>query len=508
MTKYIGLTIGPIYKTMLKAKKTRELWGASYLFSYLMKNIIAKMQETYQVEFVLPYVKAPDVFAPGKEVGLFHDRFIAKVHGPVFDDLDRDVITPLLLDTGQKMATKLGDAVSGESVAAYLKTYLNIYYCEIESGEALKQINEKISRYLDVLELQAPFIPDDKDDHLMGFLYRVNASFLIEDAFGQKRHSFYSIPEIASRDVTEDLFAEKVIKLKKKTAPNEEDTDDTDIYKQIKEHKKEAFRTHHKYIAIVQADGDDLGKAIAGLDSGVSYAFENFSKALFTFAGHAHDIIRENGGTTIYAGGDDLLFFAPVVYKGRTVFDLCHDLGNCFRKNMAEGFGRDENLPTLSFGISISYYKYPMYEAMEAAQTQLFGEAKGFPGKYAIAFQYLKHSGTFFNGVLSRRSEIYPHFRALIRSDLDQEILTSIIHDTLNYRRIILEIGRDRERLAEFFNNQYNEDIHGTYNAFFESVGAFIHEVCCTCKYTPEEKINLIHSVLRLKKNLKGEEEK
>lgn len=37
---YIGLTIGPIVETIGNAKQTGELWASSYLFSYIMKNII------------------------------------------------------------------------------------------------------------------------------------------------------------------------------------------------------------------------------------------------------------------------------------------------------------------------------------------------------------------------------------------------------------------------------------------------------------------------------------
>jgi CRISPR-associated protein Cmr2 len=32
--KYIALTIGPIYKTISKAKKPKELFAGSYVFSY------------------------------------------------------------------------------------------------------------------------------------------------------------------------------------------------------------------------------------------------------------------------------------------------------------------------------------------------------------------------------------------------------------------------------------------------------------------------------------------
>lgn len=506
MAEYIGLTIGPIYKTLHRAKKTRELWGASYFFSYLMKKIIMEMKTKYNADFVIPHVKESDIFDPGKEVGLFHDRLIAKVKGPVFDTLYEDVICPILYETAGKIIEKVGDSIDQDLLYDYLKSYLNIYFCRIESDKAQNDINKEINQHLDVLELQSKFIHKDQEDFLMRFLNRVNRSFLIDDAFKRNRHSFSSIPEIASRELLEGLVESGQIILTP-SASNPDDTDDTAIYKQIKTLRKDAFRTYHKYIAIVQADGDDLGKAIAGLDSKGTDAFEQFSKALFRFAQKAHDIITKNGGTTIYAGGDDLLFFAPVMYKGETVFDVCHCLGDCFKENMAKGLSRDDNLPTLSFGISISYYKYPMYEALESAQTQLFS-SKQFPGKNAISFQYLKHSGSFFNGTLSRNSEIYPHFRNLIQGELKTDILTSVIHNVLNFQTILLEIGQDHEKLSHFFDNTFNEDIHKSYSDFFTSICAFIHEVCCTCKYKPDEKIKLIYSVLKLKKNLKGEEDK
>jgi CRISPR-associated protein Cmr2 len=70
--KYIGLTIGPIYKTLQNSKKPKELWSASYIFSYIMRNII---QEFKSRNFVTPYIKDSSIFDNTK-VGLFHDRFI------------------------------------------------------------------------------------------------------------------------------------------------------------------------------------------------------------------------------------------------------------------------------------------------------------------------------------------------------------------------------------------------------------------------------------------------
>lgn len=508
MTKYIGLTIGPIYKTMMKAKKTRELWGASYLFSYLMKNIIKKVngnKDEFDVSFVVPNVSAIQEFMNPSDlqksgVGLFHDRFICKVNKSFLAELS-DIIESILSETADKMANVDDIGIKKSAFEDYLKNYLRVYFCEIDSDKNINEINEDINKHLDALELMTKFIIKEDVDCLGEFLNRVNRSFLNEDAFHKTRRPFPSIPEIAARE-----FDFKVIK-PKPAKNNPFDTDEPDIYDQLESvHGKTAIKTYHKYIAIVQADGDDLGITITGLTQ--NKAFESFSEALFKFADKANKIIKENGGTTIYAGGDDLLFFSPVMYNKVSVFEVCHLLSDCFRGKMAEALGRNDNLPTMSFGISISYYKYPMYEALEAAQTQLFDKAKKFRGKNAVSFRYLKHSGASFDGTVSRNSEIYPHFRRLITADLTSEILTSVIHDIRQYSALLLEIGADLTRLRYFFENKYNEDIHKGYTGFFESVTAFIHEVCCTCKYSEKEKIHLIHSVLKLKKNLMGEEDK
>jgi len=79
MKHYIALTIGPIYKTLSNAKKTQELWASSYLFSYLMKEIIRKLTSGSGAipynRFVVPYVDQK-IMDASTHVGLFHDRFI------------------------------------------------------------------------------------------------------------------------------------------------------------------------------------------------------------------------------------------------------------------------------------------------------------------------------------------------------------------------------------------------------------------------------------------------
>ncbi len=56
---YIAMTIGPIYKTLQNSKKPKELWSASYLFSYIVKQIISEFRDR---EFVTPYIKDDSIF--------------------------------------------------------------------------------------------------------------------------------------------------------------------------------------------------------------------------------------------------------------------------------------------------------------------------------------------------------------------------------------------------------------------------------------------------------------
>ena len=122
---------------------------------------------------------------------------------------------------------------------------------------------------------------------------------------------------------------------------------------------KELKRSH--YFAVVQADGDNMGKILSKLkDDEVRI----FSKACLEYSGEASKLVSRFGGMTIYAGGDDLLFLAPVSNgKGQTVFELCQEIAMLFEGKMKDNFVGFSSCPTVSFGISIQYEKFPLYEA-------------------------------------------------------------------------------------------------------------------------------------------------
>ncbi|HHB94146.1 MAG TPA: hypothetical protein ENK88_03285, partial [Campylobacterales bacterium] len=116
---YLALTIGPIYKTLSNAKKTRELWGGSYIFSYIMRKIVEQLQDR---EFIVPYIKDKSIFQSGKDVGLFHDRFI-------FEAIDGDTKESLQKIVNSVLSQLSKDTKIDEN---FIKEYFQIYIVQKE----------------------------------------------------------------------------------------------------------------------------------------------------------------------------------------------------------------------------------------------------------------------------------------------------------------------------------------------------------------------------------------
>ena len=57
--KYIGITIGPIVKTLMLTTTPAGLWGASYIFSYYTKKLIESLKEDLNLSdesFLVPSI--------------------------------------------------------------------------------------------------------------------------------------------------------------------------------------------------------------------------------------------------------------------------------------------------------------------------------------------------------------------------------------------------------------------------------------------------------------------
>ena len=428
--KYIALTIGPIYKTLKNAKKPKDLFASSYIFSYIIKNIIKEFKDR---TFITPYIKDESIFDENSPVGLFHDRFI-------FESIDGDLskLEMIIINVCNDIASQLG--LEHHQV----KEYLQIHYFEKELDNSKNPILE-LTPYLDTKEL---FFQISQDETFAKSLRRKKGD---DDNF-----------LTAGKNIIDDL-------------------------------KK---LSHNNYYCVVHADGDNMSKAIEDKNK-----IENVSKNLFEYCKESNKLIKDFGGQTIYAGGDDLLFFAPVLNKdkNKTIFELCEKISNIFNTKIPSA--------TLSFGISINYVKFPLYEAVENSRELLFAKAKN-DQRNNIAFKVTKHSGQSFETIINKSNkEVYDNFLVFTSNikggeDMDN-FLHSIHHKIDTYKTTINLIANNKEKLQNFFDNYFNESIHKEYKSFFESLIDFIYVVYQD--KTIKNKLELIYATLRFVKFVQGD---
>lgn len=477
---YSALTIGPIHKTLHISKSTKAIWTASYMFSFLMKKIITKIREENNgVKFILPYSEL--VFINGKEIypldsdfrihtGLFPDRLIVK--GNVgFKKIIDDVLTNFSVESGISME--------------YLRDYLNFYHLVAEFNDS-DNVIEKINELLDSLELQQKVLTKSDDNSLVDFLDKKNPyNFLIKSEF-QKR-PFPSTVEISTAEFEDNYIDNEAFKEALKKLKLNDDENQIQFIKDVKVIVGDSFRNYQKYIAVVQADGDNMGSFIGYLynQPNKDELIKQFSKNLLAFSIESVELIKSYKGTPIYAGGDDLLYFMPVaqislrdnqVVINKTIFSLISEIDDLFNKYFTsfnkEGVDFEsiikntDKKPSMSYGVSISYYKFPLNEALEEGVNQLFSIAKKTGKKDAVSYAVLKHSGQYFGTTFHKKSSSYKTFLKLISENPDKsDFITSIIHKLEPQKSVIQAIGvnhkNEREKLFDnFLLNNFNESIH------------------------------------------------
>ena len=131
--KYTGISIGPILKTLAMARKPRELWSASYLFSYLMKCIYSEAEKS-KAEILSP--AKPD--EKKTEVGIFPDRIFIK------GECDAKTI---VANARQTFFINLFE--KGENPDLGYFNFMTIQTEAEKDSEAIESLNQK----LDVMEL-------------------------------------------------------------------------------------------------------------------------------------------------------------------------------------------------------------------------------------------------------------------------------------------------------------------------------------------------------------------
>jgi CRISPR-associated protein Cmr2 len=462
MSKYTGLSIGPIFKTIQKAKKTREIWLSSYIFSYIMKEIIRNLLKKgiKSDDFITPYVENKDNFFENGSVGKFHDRLIYKGDKVFLDGSIEEVLKSL----AEIISTDLNE--DKENVLDYLKGYFHFFKVEIETDKPI----EDIYNFLNSKEMFYE-IKNFKKDYLFKWI-KLQKN---QNSFYKNINKFKSLPEIAMLEKIEGS-----------------DDENKDFQKVIKKLDKEnRLKPYHKYVAIVNADGDNLSKAIENRD------VKEVSKKLFNFSNKAVEKIQSYGGDVIYAGGDDLLFFAPVKTEKSDIFTLLKEISKIYNIENS----------TISFGVSITFYKFPLNEALNISRN-LLNKAKE-NGKNAIAFEVIKHSGQAFGDVINKNDH-FDDVLKFLNYDEDEKFLHSLYSRIFYYKTLLKEIKKDEDKLNNFFEHFFNEN-YLNYEDFLKEVSKMIYLFRDLKKdekqkeNEDDETIKFIYSLLRYMKFLKGE---
>ncbi|MCR5782224.1 MAG: hypothetical protein K6G90_05745 [Clostridia bacterium] len=357
MGKYIAVTIGPIGDTMALSSKPASLWAASYMFSFLAKNICNALVEDSICtcnEIVTPYFDPDDPLINRNDgVGVFHDHIIFRCGKDI--SAVKDSFAKALSRTAEAFDVDIG----------YLQSTVNISACSFDSDES--EIILRCAKMLDCMELTRRFNSLERRNELSAKFSNNEISNTITEKLGIAAGEFQLFKDGRIKSLAEIAYS-----------------------KRCRGYKK------NRYFCILRADGDNMSKIIADLEN--EQECREFSKTCLQYCSNVAAEVRRFGGVTIYAGGDDLLALTPCENEsGETVFDLIGSINKVFSDSFKSC---SDNLSAgikvgLSFGLFIGYEKFPLYEALDLSAYQLFGIAKDKQkgGKNCIAVRLQKHSG-------------------------------------------------------------------------------------------------------------------
>ena len=442
---YTAINIGPIVPTLNMVRKPRELWAASLFFSQMMKSIIDAIPENCKL--ISP---AKDEKTEKLGVGLYPDRIF--VQGDFdFDTIRNEVIKNYAEAIEVPEIKKDNVVINGYEI---VKGYVNLMHVQkdIEASEsvAIKELNQ----IMDWMELNNRETDETHRNGILKFIQKGYDSPLFGMVYSDNKYAEgnSTLAEIATKQLLKiDATKWKEAQDFGKRVEKAEDA----FYNKLKEQFPNDIRSYHKYICIIQADGDNMGKTFTHKDL-KNDEMREISSLLLQFDKEATKAILEYGGFPIYAGGDDLLFIAPVVGmtkdkegKYHNILDLLNQIDIKFSsvENKVKTMGLkddDKNpiIPSMSYGLSISYYKYPLYEAFSSARKQLFEVAKNVKGKNALAWELKKHSGSSFSGSFSK-SDLFDQFKEIINNSSVKESLVSAVSHKIRQNEGLLSIWLD-----------------------------------------------------------------
>lgn len=491
--QYIGITLGPISRIMSYTQSTKSLWGASYFMSYLGKELVTKFFNEGR-HFLKPQLEEI-MWTICDGVGRFPDQYIFESQKGDFEEL-LSIREKTLENLGHKIALTL-NIEEEQKVVNYIKKSIKIYIYEMNQWEVSKSIVEQCQEALNAMECQDCYPISESENYLASYFEQINRdSLLLKDAWGElaNKKLFSAIIEHSASDAVESGILQS-----SELLDNE---------------KIKSLPTAYKYIAFVAADGDNIGNALGKLGNKMSNLLLKYNQEIV-------QEVNANSGQVIYAGGDDLLLFAPV----NSIFNLIAGIDKKFNdiissspEVMAELKKEKLTIPTLSFGLSISYYKHPMSESLQLAES-LLEEAKD-KGRNRIVWNMRKHSGqsiksSFFKGhaeIFKYAIQLIDKFQKRIKNneedktedkkDNDTIFLHSVSHYLLQHQEILNHIlsedtpAKIAAELKNYMDSTFEDDEHEKHKESLESFREYLQSIA-ELEGKENEAIKKMHALLK-----------
>lgn len=465
---YIGITIGPISRIMSYTRSLKSLWAASYLLSYIGKTLVTDFYKEGRT-FLKPHLDQL-MWDTKDGVGRFPDQYIFESQEGDWEEMwgKRE---QLFKSLGEQISQVIGHPENKEEIISYLRTTVKVYILEMScpSNKAVEQIQQTFS----LMECQDCYPDKEGKNYLADYFEMVDKDAgMLRDAYGNDS------PNDGNR-----LFPTII---ERAGAIRDHLIDKRDLNK---DGSIAYLPTCYKYIAFVSADGDHIGKAIGELENEVS-------KKLLSYNQKIAKVVANYHGQVIYAGGDDLLFYAPI----HLLFSLIEQIDKTFNSEVADALqpqlvAKGLSTPSLSFGVSISYYKHPMTEAINLSE-ELLRKAKS-EGRDRICWNSRKHSGQSAGATLMK--EQLPSATALINTCClcDEFFLHSMGHYLQEHREILAYLLKlDENRVKNYINSTFNDESHENNADVIENIQKYLLDESRLVK-DKAEAINRTTAILR-----------
>jgi CRISPR-associated protein Cmr2 len=506
---YLAITIGPIQRTIHRARKTRELWAASFLLSLFMKNLLEGLKS--YGDALSPDITELDNKTTHHGAGIWNDNCFIRLYDGQDEGLKKElpnIIQKAKTEILDLALFSLANAKKEEALQlseSELRTILaQHFHCHAvllrrEKGATTQILNEL--GQLTAAANMRKIYPPEHDDFVSAAMFRGQVIRNLYKYGFEKRDAIFTfygnsdqekrLPSLLEIGVREffgtDVYLKIVERISQKIEGNDDletDEENQEIIRLLKNEK--LLKKRHKYVAVIQSDGDGVGSLIS--EEMDEANITTISKELMAFSKGAVEEIFKFDALPVYAGGDDLLFISPLQNKdGETVFDLIQKI----QKTFGEQAYLKSKDASLSFGVSVFYYKYPLGESLEAGRDLLNKLAKKLAfrkkdvdkinPKNGLAFRFLMHSGQSFGAVLRQEGRAWDAWKALLATHnstagKDIAFVAGVVH---NLERLswLLDEACSGGRAEHFFKQHFNEAKGTKRWDFIESVQKLAVEI-------------------------------